>query len=85
MIVWGIVPTGFESFEKEEIDSLSVQLENVWRILWKKGIDRDLMLAKSMLSPATCCLINPDREKTVEQAFSWVQKLSKTLREKYGI
>jgi hypothetical protein len=85
VIVWGIVPTGFESFEKEGIDSLSVQLENVWRILGKKGIDRDLMLAKSMLSPATCCLINPDREKTVEKAFSWMQKLSKTLREKYGI
>lgn len=85
VIVWGIVPTGFESFEKERIDSLSVQLENVWRILWEKGIDRDLMLAKSMLSPATCCLINPDREKTVEKAFSWVQKLSKTLREKYGM
>lgn len=85
VIVWGIVPTGFESFEKERIDSLSVQLENVWRILWERGIDRDLMLAKSMLSPATCCLINPDREKTVEKAFSWVQKLSKTLREKYGM
>jgi hypothetical protein len=38
-----------------------------------------------MLSPATCCLVNPDREKTVEKAFSTVQKLSGILREKYGL
>lgn len=85
VIVWGIVPTGFETFEKEGIDSLSSQLENVWRILSEKGIDMDRMLEKSMLSPATCCLVNPDKEKTVEKAFSLVQKLSEILREKYDI
>lgn len=85
VIVWGIVPTGFEAFEKEGVDSLSAQLENVWRILWDKGIDRDHMLEKSMLSPATCCLVNPDQEKTVEKAFASVQKLAIKLRDKYGV
>ncbi len=85
VIVWGIVPTGFEAFEKEEIGSLTDQLESVWRVLWDKGIDRDHMLARSMLSPATCCLVNPDRDKTVEKAFATVQKLSANLREKYGL
>jgi len=65
--------------------TLAVQLENVWHILAKKGIDLHYMLKKSMLSPATCCLVNPDKEKTVEKAFSSVQKLSGILREKYDI
>jgi len=85
VIVWGIIPTGFEAFEKEDINSLTAQLENVWQILAKKGIDIPHMLQKSMLSPATCCLVNPDKEKTVEKAFAIVQKLSGILREKYDI
>ena len=85
VIVWGIVPTGIEAFGKEDINSLTAQLENVWHILAKKGIDIPDMLQKSMLSPATCCLVNPDKEKTVENAFFVVQKLSGILREKYNI
>ena len=85
VIVWGIIPTGFESFEKEDINLLAAQLENVWHLLAKKGVDLHYMLKKIMLSPATCCLINPDKEKTVEKVFSSVQKLSGILREKYDI
>jgi len=85
IIVWGIVPTGFETFEKEDVNSLTAQLENVWQVLAKKGIDIPYMLQKSMLSPATCCLINPDKEKTVEKAFAVVQKLSDILRTKYNM
>ena len=85
VIVWGIVPTGFEAFEKENMTTLTAQLENVWQTLAKKGIDIDHMLKRSMLSPATCCLVNPDKDKTVENAFSIVQKFSKKLREKYKL
>jgi hypothetical protein len=85
VIVWGIVPTGFEAFEKEDIPSLTAQLESVWSILGKKGIDRDLMLSQSLMSPATCCLVNPDKDKTVERAFDVVRDLSRRLREKYRL
>ena len=85
IIVWGIIPTGFEAFETENLDSLTKRLENVWHILGKKGIDIPHMLTKSMLSPATCCLINPDKEKTVEKAFVSLQRLSGQLREKYDL
>ena len=85
VIVWGIVPTGFEIFAKENMDTLAAQLENVWQTLSKKGIDIPHMLERSMLSPATCCLVNPDKEKTVESAFSIVQQLSKILRDKYKL
>jgi hypothetical protein len=41
------------------------------------------MIAGSMLSPATCCLINPDKEHTVERAFATVKQISERLRENY--
>lgn len=85
VLVWGIVPTGLENFEKEGIESLTAQLEGVWAVLEKKGIDLRQMVRSSMLSPATCCLVNPDKEKTVEKAFGWVNTLSGHLREKYAL
>jgi hypothetical protein len=83
-LVWGIVPTGFETFALEDIPSLTRRLETVWGTLWSKGIDRQQLFQRSMISPATCCLINPDKEKTVERAFSTVQTMARRLRDKYG-
>ena len=82
IIVWGIVPTNIEPFEKENINSLENRLIEMWTFLDKKGIDRDFLMSRSMLSPATCCLVNPDIEQTVEKAFTVVQELSTRLRER---
>jgi hypothetical protein len=84
-LVWGIVPTNFEPFEAENLDSLEKRLEEVWDILGKRGIDLEFLLSRSLLSPATCCLVNPDGEKTVEEAFKVINLLSRRLREKYHI
>lgn len=83
VLSWGIVPTNIEPFEKESLDSLEGLLTQSWQKLWDKGIDRDLMLDRSLLSPATCCLVNPDMEKTVEKGFETTRRLSARLREKY--
>jgi len=83
ILSWGIVPTNFEPFEKENLDSLENMLENVWTALYKKGVDRDFLISRSLLSPATCCLVNPDGERTVEKAFKEVKELSEKLRKKY--
>jgi len=85
VIVWGIVPTNFEPFEAENHDTLISQLENIWSILDKKGIDKNYLLSKSLISPATCCLVNPDGEKTVEKAFQVVSRVSRRLRQKYKL
>ena len=85
VLVWGIVPTGFENFEKENLDFLAFKLETIWKALGKKGIDIDQIVQNSLLSPATCCLINQDKEKTVEKAFSRTNQLSETLRERYNL
>ena len=85
VLAWGLVPTGFEAFTQESQDHLIAHLEGLWPALIKAGIDRDQLLAQSLLSPATCCLINPDREKTVAQAYAWLREVSHRLRDKYRL
>jgi hypothetical protein len=85
VIVWGIIPTGFEAFSKESLGFLSMKLEGIWQHLCKKGIDLEFLLSKSMLSPATCCLVNQDGGQTVAKAFAMVNHLSGSLREKYRL
>ena len=85
VIVWGIVPTNFEPFEKENLPSLEKRLDEVWSDLQARGIDRDFLLSRSLLSPATCCLVNPDGEKTVERAFEMIGELSERFRERYRL
>ena len=82
VIVWGVVPTNVEPFEKENVDSLEKRLTQLWTFLADKGIDREFLLSRSMLSPATCCLVNPDGGKTVERAFDMIQELSLRFRKK---
>ncbi|MDR3631302.1 MAG: hypothetical protein P4L42_13310 [Desulfocapsaceae bacterium] len=85
ILVWGIVPTGYEIFAKESLGFLVMKLEGIWQYLCTKGLDIEQIISQSMLSLATCCLVNPDRGQTVENAFSLVNHLSHTLREKYKV
>jgi hypothetical protein len=85
ILVWGIVPTNIDTFEKENLDLLAFKLNNIWRVLTEKGIPMDQILNQSQISPATCCLVNQDKEKTVEKAFQLTQKLSEILREQYRL
>ncbi len=85
IIIWGIVPTNVEPFEKETVENLTNRLESLWDRLAGRGIDRELLIENGMLSPATCCLVNSDGEKTVEKAFSVVSRVSKNLREKHHL
>ncbi|MBW1980757.1 MAG: hypothetical protein JRJ12_06010 [Deltaproteobacteria bacterium] len=84
-LVWGIVPTNFEPFASEDLDSLDRRMTDIWSSLEGKGIDRDFLFSRSMLSPATCCLVNPDGEKTVEKAFAVIRELSARLRKEFNL
>jgi hypothetical protein len=85
IISWGIVPTYTELLEQETIDSLTEKLETFWEDLSRKGVDSKRLLGQSLLAPATCNLLNPDKEKTVERAFEVLRDLSKKIRKKYGL
>ena len=84
-IVWGNIPTNSEPFEKESSALIEFELKRLWDKLVKNGIERDFLLSQSMLSPATCCLVNADREKTVEKAFALTRELSARLRTEYRL
>jgi hypothetical protein len=85
VISWGIVPTYPELLEQETINSLMEKLEIFWEDLARKGVDQEMLLHQSLLAPATCNLLNPDKEKTVEKAFEVLKDLSKKVREKYHL
>jgi len=85
ILIWGIAPTNFEPFNRETVDSLEERLLALWRQLDRQGIDREYLLSRSMLSPATCCLVNPDGVATVESAFRVTQTLSERLRERFAL
>jgi hypothetical protein len=84
-LIWGMVPTNEEPFAEENLATLARRLTEIWDTLDRNGIQREFLLQKSMLSPATCCLINPDGEKTVEAAFRLTSELSVRLREQLGL
>jgi hypothetical protein len=85
VISWGMVPTYTELLERESIASLTERLETFWEDLSKKGVDQARLIRQSLLAPATCNLMNPDKERTVERAFEMLRELSGSLREKYGL
>ncbi len=85
VLSWGIVPTYTELLEQETIDSLKERLETFWEDLFRRGVDQERLLRQSLLAPATCNLMNPDKEKTVEKAFEILRELSTKIRKKYGL
>ncbi len=85
ILIWGMVPTNFEPFELENVESLESRLVELWHNLGSKGIDLEFLLSRSMLSPATCCLVNPDGTSTVEKAFETTRALSRRLRERFRL
>ncbi len=85
VISWGIVPTYTELLQMESIASLQSRLELFWDALSKNGVDRARLRRQSLLAPATCNLMNPDEEKTVEKAFEVLTGVSHAIREKYGL
>ena len=85
MISWGIVPTYAELLKQETIQSLKERLETFWESLSREGVDQERLLRQSFLAPATCNLMNPDKDKTVEKAFEVLRELSREIRGKYHL
>ena len=85
ILSWGIVPTYTELLEHENVDTLSTRLEQLWDHLSERGVDHSRLLRQSLLAPATCNLMNPDREKTVEKAYGVLKELAAAIRMKYGL
>lgn len=85
IVGWGIVPANFDDFQTAEGGKLIDHLEGLWDILERGGLPRERVLPKSLLLPATCALVNPDKGETVERCYDMLRELSRTVREKYGL
>ncbi|MCX8110087.1 MAG: hypothetical protein N3D15_02425 [Syntrophorhabdaceae bacterium] len=85
IISWGIIPTYFEDFSREDVKSIAERLENIWKRLIDNGIEKTLIIDNSILAPATCNLINPDKTLTVEKSFALLREVSLYLRSRYNI
>ena len=82
-VSWGIVPTYEEELAREDAGTTADRLETMWKPLTGTGIAAAEIAARSLLAPATCNLLNPDRTLTVERAFRHLAELSGLLKERY--
>ncbi|NLA75906.1 MAG: methionine synthase, partial [Deltaproteobacteria bacterium] len=77
-IAWGIVPTG-EFAGTADIDALYKRLMSGLNRLISLGLDRELVYAASILTPA--CGMGMMTEKAAEEVFELLSNLSKRMRE----
>lgn len=75
-IAWGIIPTS-KAIDEENVDSLIEKLEKQWNYLGKRGIQRELILAQSFITPS-CGLGNIDIEKA-EKAMQMCSQVSERM------
>ena len=84
VVAWGAVPTHTGLLAAESPRSLAGRLEVLWGRLGEEGLERDAIAGGSLLTPATCCLVNPDLTATVERAFAVVKEVRDLLRAPAG-
>lgn len=85
IVGWGIVPANYEEFHASDLGGLTDHLETLWDLLEKGGLPRERVLPRSLLLPATCALVNPDKGETVERCYEVLRELSRTVRDRYGL
>jgi hypothetical protein len=82
MLAYGVVPTSpVKAVREENVDSLKDRLERLIDQLASKGIDRQLIVEQTLLTPSCGTgLLEPEDALRV---FDLLNSLSKTMREKY--
>ena len=78
-VAWGAVPTHTHLLEAETPARLAGRLSGLWERLGSEGLERSFVAERSLLTPATCCLVNPDLTATVERAFAMVREVRDLL------
>jgi hypothetical protein len=79
VIAWGAVPTHTSLLAGESPRSLADRLQALWDKLGEEGLEREAVTGSSLLTPATCCLVNPDLTATVEKAYAVVKEVRDLL------
>ncbi len=85
VVGWGIVPANYDEFRAADLQGLLDHLEGLWDTLEGSGLPREELLPRSLLLPATCALVNPDKGTTVEACYELLRELSLRVRDRYGL
>ncbi len=79
-ICWGIVPTNAPDLEGRDAAGLVAELKRIWETLAERGVPAELLRSQALITPATCCLVNPDLTASVDRAFAMAREVSRLLR-----
>ncbi len=82
VLAWGIVPTVEEQIARETVESLVTRLDAAVALLVKKGIDRDLLYERALITPA--CGLGTISPAAAERAFALTRGISDRVREREG-
>jgi methionine synthase II (cobalamin-independent) len=77
VLAWGIVPTVEEHIAHETVESLATRLDAAMQLLVKKGIDRDLLLARALITPA--CGLGTVSLAAAERALALTRQLAERV------
>lgn len=81
-IAWGVVPTlDKEALENADLEVLAQKFDKAVRYLTDKGIDKDLIIDNSMISPS--CGAGSLSEDLAEKAMKLTKDLSDILKKRY--
>ena len=78
VLAWGIVPTIEEQIARETAESLTARLDAAVNLLVKKGIDRDLLYERALITPA--CGLGTVSLAAAERAFALTRGISERVR-----
>jgi hypothetical protein len=73
------VPTLTEEFTGESAGTIAGRMAGMWHILEGKGVRREVIVRNSLIAPATCNLLNVDKNETVDRAFGTLREVSHFL------
>lgn len=83
IIAWGVVPTlDKEALEASDLNTMLSKFDEAIDYLIKKGIDKELLLNQSMVTPS--CGAGSLTIELAEKAMNLTNELSKNLKEKFS-
>jgi methionine synthase II (cobalamin-independent) len=82
-LAWGIVPTVQEQIMRETSAHLAQRLEEAVGLLAKKGIDKEMLYERALITPA--CGLGPLSVRAAERAIALTRETSAIVREAHGL
>lgn len=80
---WGLIPSTDDAVEIENAKSLVKIFKDNIAALVKKGVDEDLIVRRSMITPQ--CGLGGMEAKNADKALDMLSEVSKAMRSNYGV